>query len=133
VVLTTQYLEEADRLADRIAVIDRGRVIADDTPAVLKARLGSTVIEFGMADEQAAVGAAGLLDRQRGPHPEREGAAIRLTSNDGSDLLMDALHALDAGHLRPAELQVRQPSLDDVFLVLTGHHAEDGDDLRRTA
>ena len=125
VLLTTQYLEEADRLADRIAVIDRGKVIASDTPATLKARLGSTIIEFGMADERTAERAASLLVQQPGPRPVREGTAIRLTSNDGSELLMDALHVLDAGRLRPAAVQVREPSLDDVFLLLTGHHAEE--------
>ena len=124
VLLTTQYLEEADRLADRIAVIDRGQVIADDTPAALKARLGSTVIEFGMADEQAAARAARLLAR-RGTAPERDGSHVRLTSNEGSAVLIDAMHDLDSGGLRPAGVQVREPSLDDVFLLLTGHHAEE--------
>ena len=124
VLLTTQYLEEADRLAGRIAVIDRGRVIADDTPAALKARLGSTVIEFGMADEQAAVRAAELL-AQRGTAPERDGSRVRLTSNDGAAVLIDAMHDLDSDRLRPTGVQVREPSLDDVFLLLTGHHAEE--------
>src|SRR5207244_3242934 len=61
VLLTTQYLEEADRLADRIVVVDKGRVIADDTPAALKSRLGSTVTELGMRDGQAAARAQALV------------------------------------------------------------------------
>lgn len=125
VVLTTQYLEEADRLADRVAVIDRGRVIASDTPAALKAHLGSTVIELGLADERAAARAAGLLGQRREPRPEREGRTVRMTSNDGPALLAVALHDLDQAGIVPASVQVRQPSLDDVFLLLTGHHAEE--------
>jgi len=125
VVLTTQYLEEADRLTDRVAVIDRGRVIADDTAAALKASLGSTVVEFDMADEQAAARAAVALAGRRGPRPERESSHVRLTSNDSSAVLIDSLHTLEVSQLRPVAVQVRPPSLDDVFLLLTGHHAED--------
>jgi ABC-2 type transport system ATP-binding protein len=125
VVLTTQYLEEADRLTDRVAVLDCGRIIADDTAAALKTRLGSTVVEFDLADEQAAAGAVAVLAQWRGPFPERQGNCIRLTSNDSSEVLIDALHALDAARLRPVSVQVHPPSLDDVFLLLTGHHAED--------
>jgi ABC-2 type transport system ATP-binding protein len=123
VLLTTQYLEEADRLAQRIAVVDGGRVIADDTPAALKAQLGSTVIELGMGDATRAVRAedlvAGMADR-----PERDGATLRLTSDDGSRLLIDVLRLLDDQDLAPTTLAVRDPSMDDVFLALTGHRAE---------
>jgi daunorubicin resistance ABC transporter ATP-binding subunit len=125
VVLTTQYLEEADRLASRVAVVDGGRVIANDTPAALKARLGSTVIELGLADQRSAERAHALLARTRAGSPELEGTTIRLTSADGARLLVDALRALDAEGIVPAALTVREPSLDDVFLALTGHHAED--------
>ncbi len=125
VVLTTQYLEEADRLTDRVAVVDRGRVIADDTAAALKARLGSTVVEFDMADEQSAARAAMALAVPLGPRPERESSHVRLTSNDSSAVLIDSLHTLEVSQLRPVAVQVRPPSLDDVFLLLTGHHAED--------
>jgi ABC-2 type transport system ATP-binding protein len=120
VVLTTQYLEEADRLASRVAVVDEGRVIANDTPAALKTRLGSTVIELGLADAGAAARALELL-----ADAELEGTTVRLTTADGARVLMDALRALDAEGLVPATLTVREPSLDDVFLALTGHHAED--------
>jgi daunorubicin resistance ABC transporter ATP-binding subunit len=123
VLLTTQYLEEADRLAGRIAVIDKGRVIANDTPAGLKAQLGSTVIEIGMNSEAAARSARELLSRTFGDHAEREGASVRLMA-DGAGVLMDVLRSLDAAGLGPAALAVREPSLDDVFLGLTGHRAE---------
>ncbi|HYX79325.1 MAG TPA: ATP-binding cassette domain-containing protein [Actinomycetota bacterium] len=125
VLLTTQYLEEADRLADRIAVVDHGHVVANDTPANLKAGLGSTVVEMGLGDEQAATRAQGLVSSGAfGEHVEREGATLRLTSNDGSRVLVGLLRTLDAEGLAPATLTVRDPSIDDVFLQLTGHRAE---------
>jgi ABC-2 type transport system ATP-binding protein len=124
VVLTTQYLEEADRLASRVAVVDEGRVIANDTPAALKARLGSTVIELGFTDAAAAERARALLVGTAAGAPELEGTIVRLSSGDGARLLVDALRTLDAEGLVPATLTVREPSLDDVFLALTGHHAE---------
>ncbi|MGH2556010.1 MAG: ATP-binding cassette domain-containing protein [Actinomycetota bacterium] len=127
VLLTTQYLEEADRLASRIAVVDEGRVIANDTPAALKAQLGSTVIEMGMGDEGRATRAEELLSRTLSLRPERVGAMVRLTSDDGARILIDALRALDGQQLTPATLAVREPSLDDVFIALTGHRAEAAD------
>jgi daunorubicin resistance ABC transporter ATP-binding subunit len=124
VLLTTQYLEEADRLADRIAVVDGGRVIANDTPTVLKAQLGSTVIELGMGEAALALQADVLLAERLRAQPERDGATLRLTSDDGSRLLIDVLRLLDDHQLAPATLAVREPSMDDVFLALTGHRAE---------
>ena len=124
VLLTTQYMEEADRLAARIAVIDGGRVIADDTPAALKARLGSTVIELGFPTDQGAVRGVEVLAKVFADHAERQGAVVHLTSNDGARAAMDALRTLDADGIEPASLSVREPSLDDVFLSLTGRHVE---------
>ena len=126
VLLTTQYLEEADRLAHRIAVVDDGRVIANDTPAALKAQLGSTVIELGMDESARALQAGDLLAERLQARPERDGATVRLTSDDGSRLLIDVLRLLDDHELAPATLAVREPSMDDVFLALTGHRAEEG-------
>jgi ABC-2 type transport system ATP-binding protein len=124
VLLTTQYLEEADQLADRIAVIDHGRVVANDTATALKARLGSTVIEIGMPNEEAGARVQSLLAaRNGGGHPEREGSTVWLSSRDGAGALVDVLRSLDAEGLSPATLAVREPSLDDVFLALTGKHA----------
>jgi ABC-2 type transport system ATP-binding protein len=122
VLLTTQYLEEADRLASRVAVIDVGLVIAEGTPAELKAQLGSTVIVFGMSGEQDATRAEAVL-AGLGP-AEREGTTIRLPSSDGPRALMGVLRALDDEDVYPSTLTVRDPSLDDVFLRLTGRHAE---------
>ncbi len=125
VLLTTQYLEEADRLADRLAVIDHGKVIAEGSPAELKARLGATVIELGFGDhqdraERATEILAGLPDLA----PERTQDTVRLTSPDGSRILVDVLRALDSDEVSPNTVAVREPSLDDVFLALTGHRAE---------
>ena len=124
VLLTTQYLEEADRLADRIAVVDEGRVIANDTPSILKAELGNTVIEMGMGDGARAIRAEDLLTSTLAVRPERDGATVRLTSDSGSRVLIEVLRSLDDHDLAPATLAVREPSLDDVFLALTGQHAE---------
>jgi daunorubicin resistance ABC transporter ATP-binding subunit len=123
VLLTTQYLEEADRLADRIAVVDGGRLIANDTPDALKARLGTTVIEVGFADERQAMRA---LDRLAGvgDGAERDGTLLRLKSNQPTRALIEVLRTLDAADLEPASLTVREPSLDDVFLTLTGRRAQ---------
>ena len=125
VLLTTQYLEEADRLAERIAVVDGGKVIANDTPAALKAQLGSTVIELGMGEAARALKAGDLLAERLRTRPERDGATVRLTSGDGARQLIDVLRLLDDHQLAPTTLAVREPSMDDVFLALTGHRAED--------
>lgn len=124
VLLTTQYLEEADHLTHRIVVIDRGQVIANDTPVALKSELGTTVVELGMTDNAAASRAEHLLYQALAARIERDGASIRLTSNDGTRLLVGALHVLDRQQLSPITVEVREPSLDDVFLLLTGRRAE---------
>ena len=125
VLLTTQYLEEADKLASRVAVVDHGHVIANDTPERLKAQLGGTVIEMGFADEETAVRALPAVTAAAGgAHVEREERTVRVTSDDGAKMLMGVLRPLDGDGLEPATLTVREPSLDDVFLTLTGHHAE---------
>src|SRR2546423_348027 len=95
VLLTTQYLEEADRLADRVVVVDRGRVIADDTPAALKSRLGSTVTEPGMRDLDEVGRAESLIARVPDVRAERDGTAIRITSEDGPRVRIAVLRPLD--------------------------------------
>ena len=124
VLLTTQYLEEADRLADRVAVIDVGKVIADDTPARLKSRLGSTVVEMGFTDEGTAGRAVAALQGRIADAMVVEGSSVRLTSDGGAHVLVEVLRTLDAQGIDVHDLGVREPSLDDVFLSLTGHHAE---------
>ncbi len=110
-------------------MIDHGRVIADDAPSVLKAQLGSTVAELGFEDESIAEQARVLL-AGRHPSVEREGSSVKLSSNEGPRLLIDILRELDGASLSPASLAVHEPSLDDVFLALTGHHAEESGAVR---
>jgi ABC-2 type transport system ATP-binding protein len=124
VLLTTQYLEEADRLAQRIAVIDYGKVIANDTPAALKSQLGNTVVEMGLSDEDRAARAVGVIGGVYDGAVEREGQLVRISATGGAHALIEVLRVLDAQGLEPATLMVREPSMDDVFLKLTGHHAE---------
>jgi ABC-type multidrug transport system ATPase subunit len=125
VLLTTQYLEEADILATRIAVVDGGRVIANDTPTALKSQLGSTVFEMDMRQGGAERAVAILTPIVTG-RVEREGDHLRITSSEGARALIEILRTLDGAGLEPDSLTVREPSLDDVFLALTGHHAEAG-------
>ena len=125
VLLTTQYLEEADQLAGRIAALDGGRVIANDTPERLKADLGDTVVEMGFAAESVAERAVTLLAGDGMGAVEREGRTVRISSDRGARVLVDVLRRFDAdaGGVDPETLAVREPSLDDVFLSLTGHRA----------
>jgi daunorubicin resistance ABC transporter ATP-binding subunit len=123
VVLTTQYLEEADRVANRIAVIDHGRLIANDTPAALKSRTGATVVEIGFDGEVTAARAADVLDQLADVRVERRGEVVTVTSTDGARLLIDTIHVLDVGAISPQTVQVRAPTLDDAFLRLTGSAA----------
>jgi daunorubicin resistance ABC transporter ATP-binding subunit len=127
VVLTTQYLEEADRLAGRVAVVDEGKVIANDTPAALKGGLGGTVLELGFDERRDAGRAHELLSAAGVGAPELDTTVVRLTTNDGAHMLVDAMRTLDSERVVPATVSVREPSLDDVFLALTGHHVEPGE------
>jgi ABC-type multidrug transport system ATPase subunit len=125
VLLTTQYLEEADRLADRIVVVDGGTVIADGTPAELKARFGTTVVDIGLASVARARRARTVLAPLGIHKPEQRDSGVRLSVADGPHALLDALRALDADGLVPTSLELREPSLDDVFLALTGRPADE--------
>jgi ABC-2 type transport system ATP-binding protein len=124
VLLTTQYLEEADYLADYIVVVDHGRVIAEGTASDLKSQLGATVIEVGLRDPAAAGVAAERL-RPIGPVAV-DGKTVHLTlrDGDGATAMLETVRALDSAELDPATLALREPTLDDVFLELTGHVAE---------
>jgi ABC-type multidrug transport system ATPase subunit len=128
VLLTTQYLEEADRLCRRIAVVDHGRVIAEGTPEQLKADLGATVLDVGLVDAAAALSAAEILATVGTKPPSVDGSSIELPVDDGPRAAMEALRMLDAHHLTPTTFVLREPSLDDVFLALTGKRTEADDD-----
>ncbi|HEY3724795.1 MAG TPA: ATP-binding cassette domain-containing protein [Acidimicrobiia bacterium] len=123
VLLTTQYLEEADRLADNIVVIDHGSVIAEGTAAQLKARLGETLIELGFSDEETVRTAATQLGSV-GP-VGTEGHMLRVSVSDGPTAMLEIVRVLDRAELVPITMVLREPTLDDVFIELTGHKAEE--------
>jgi ABC-2 type transport system ATP-binding protein len=126
VLLTTQYLEEADHLADHLVVIDHGKLIAEGTPASLKAGLGATVLDIGMADADSAHRAADALRDARGLNPTVEGSTVELNVDDGPAVVSEALRILQDSNLAPSTLALREPSLDDVFIALTGHRTDVG-------
>jgi ABC-2 type transport system ATP-binding protein len=124
VLLTTQYLEEADRLAHQLLVIDHGKAIAEGTPAELKATLGTTVVSVTFADSATAERAVGLLDPLVAGSPILDGNSVDLTVEAGPKVAAEALRTLDQHQVEVAGLALREPSLDDVFLSLTGHRSE---------
>src|SRR4051794_21578758 len=118
VFLTTQYLEEADVLADRVGIIDHGNIVAEGTPESLKAEIGRPSVEATPTERQDRDAVAEVLSQFGGVVPAPPGAAaVRLDS--GEDLV-SVVRALDAAGLKVADLQLHQPSLDDVFLAKTG-------------
>jgi daunorubicin resistance ABC transporter ATP-binding subunit len=122
--LTTQYLEEAERLANRIMVIDGGRVIAEGTASELKQRLGHTIIEVRLADAAAAERARARLESVGAVELLDDGRTVALTVGDAGRAVVEVVRTLDAAGLIPEWLTVREPTLDDVFLQLTGRKAE---------
>lgn len=124
VLLTTQYLEEADQLADKIAVIDKGKVIAQGTADELKTQVGGERIDVVVAEAKAQDAANALRPIASGPVVV-EGEHVQAPVTGGGVKVVDAVRALDAASISIKEIQLRRPTLDDVFLTLTGHHAEE--------
>lgn len=125
VLLTTQYLEEADQLAEDIVVIDHGKVIAHGTSEQLKDEIGGDRVEVTVADSGAVAGAVEALRQVSGADALVEDLRISAPVSGGSTVLVDAIRALDARGVTVTDLQLRRPTLDDVFMSLTGHAAEE--------
>jgi ABC-2 type transport system ATP-binding protein len=126
--LTTQYMEEADQLADKITVVDGGRVIAEGTSDHLKSQVGGDVLEFRVLD-RSQLGAAAEVAAKAGvgdpKTDERTGRVTIQVGGDGSNALTEAIRALDAASVSVTDVAMHRPTLDDVFLSLTGHAAEE--------
>ena len=127
--LTTQYLEEADQLAHSIAVIDAGRVIAEGTSNDLKAQVGGTRLVLVIESTQDAARAVEIMRKVGdGTEPTLEGLTVCVPVTEGAGVFAEVVRDLDAASVRIADLGLRRPTLDDVFLRLTGHSAESVDE-----
>jgi ABC-2 type transport system ATP-binding protein len=124
VFLTTQYLEEADVLADRVGIIDRGKIVAEGTPAALKAQVSKPTVEV-IPRDAADCRAVNAALAPFGEHvAERTAGSVAVRLDDGVEQLADIVRALDAAHVTVAHLALHEPTLDDVFLAKTGRSLE---------
>ncbi|MCA0337713.1 MAG: ATP-binding cassette domain-containing protein [Actinobacteria bacterium] len=128
VLLTTQYLEEADQLADQISVIDRGRVIAEGTSDELKASVGGQRVQLTLVEESDVERAAGILRRHGTGEVSVQGRDLTVQVQEATSALAAVLGEVSAEGITVHEAGVRRPTLDDVFLTLTGHRAEADDE-----
>ena len=126
VLLTTQYLDEADALADNIVLIDQGRVIAAGTPDALKTRIGGRTLVVGLSREDDIPGAIRVIAEIAGVAPAREGMRV-VAMVPHAGILPELVRRLDAMNIPVDELSLRGASLDEVFLTLTGQRADDGE------
>ena len=130
VLLTTQYLDEADQLADQISVIDHGRVIADGSPDELKSKLGGDRIDVVASREDQLAATAATVGRLSGAEPEVDPDTRRVSApvRDRVAALTGIARALDGTGIAVEDIALRRPTLDEVFLHLTGHHTEPADE-----
>lgn len=137
VLLTTQYLEEADRLADNIIVVDHGRVIAEGTADALKDQVGGGRLHVTVADSAAVRAACEVLARlsptgAAGIDVEEHTRSLTIPASGGTTVLVDAVRALGDAGIAVQDIGIRRPTLDDAFLSLTGHAAEETSDEAST-
>jgi ABC-2 type transport system ATP-binding protein len=124
VFLTTQYLEEADQLADRLGIIAAGKLVGEGTPAALKAEVGRPHLDLVLADGSDLARAREVVTRFGDHRPATEGCHLSIALADGAAGIAPILRALDDAGFAVAELELKQPTLDDVFLAKTGEHLE---------
>ena len=134
ILLTTQYLDEADRLASDIVIIDHGKVIAAGTPAELKTRAGDDMIEVHVRDADDLPAVSGVLAKiGHNPRADVPQGRAYVAVDDGSSRLMETLRVLDQQGITVEDVSLRRPTLDEVFLALTGRPAQTTDSPKQPA